>query len=46
MLAIPHAHRFVRYEKMSRVCTLLAAGERHTSPLDVAALERLIQRPS
>jgi hypothetical protein len=26
--------------------TLLAAGERHTSPLDLAALERLIQQPS
>jgi protein-disulfide isomerase len=26
--------------------TLFATGERHTSPLDVAALERLIQQPS
>jgi 2-hydroxychromene-2-carboxylate isomerase len=26
--------------------TLFAAGERHTSPLDLAALERLIQQPS
>jgi hypothetical protein len=26
--------------------TLLAAGERRTSPLDLAALERLIQKPS
>jgi protein-disulfide isomerase len=26
--------------------TLFAAGDRHTSPLDLAALERLIQQPS
>jgi len=26
--------------------TLFAAGERHTSPLDLSALERLIQQPS
>jgi len=26
--------------------TLFAAGERRTSPLDLAALERLIQQPS
>ena len=26
--------------------TLFAAGERQTSPLDLAALERLIQQPS
>jgi hypothetical protein len=26
--------------------TLVAAGERHTSPLDLAALEPLIQQPS
>jgi hypothetical protein len=26
--------------------TLFAAGERHTSPLDLTALERLIQQPS
>jgi protein-disulfide isomerase len=26
--------------------TLFAADERHTTPLDLAALERLIQKPS
>ena len=31
---------------VARTPTLFAAGERHTSPLDLAVLERLIQQPS
>jgi hypothetical protein len=31
---------------VATTATLFAAGERHTSPLDLAALERLIQPPS
>ena len=48
-LADPHL--WIRAERLApagvaTTPTLFAAGERRTSPLDLAALERLIQQPS